>query len=68
MKISKLKTAIAEAERFCARAKPVLAKHNQRPSEQAHPSDYLYGSKETGAVRRASMDATRALADLRSRE
>lgn len=68
MKISKLKTAVEEAERFLARAKPLLAKHNKRPSEQAHPSDYLYGSKETGAVRRASMDATRALADLRGRD
>jgi hypothetical protein len=26
---------------------------------------YFYGSKETGALRRASMDLTRALADLR---
>ena len=28
----------------------------------------IYGSKETGAVRRASLDLTRALADLRRPE
>lgn len=62
MKLSKLKTAIAEAERFLARAKPLLADTGKRES------DHIWGSKQTGAVRRASMDATRALADLRSRE
>jgi len=29
---------------------------------------YVYGSKETGAVKRSSMDLTRSLADLRRAE
>lgn len=31
------------------------------------PNGYYHGSAKTGAVRRASMDLTRALADLRRR-
>lgn len=36
-----------------------------RPAKGISPSDYSYGSKETGALRRASMDLTRTLAELR---
>ena len=54
--------AVAEAERFLARAHALLIVDNQ--TEPADRSVY-YGSKETGALRRASMDLTRALADLR---
>lgn len=32
------------------------------------PADYSYGSKETGTLRRVSMELTRSLADLRRRE
>ncbi|WP_242186407.1 hypothetical protein [Sphingomonas sp. CARO-RG-8B-R24-01] len=63
-----LKIAIAEAERFIARAKAV-------PEPVSVPKDWLKASetfvddsippKDGGAVRRASMDLTRALADLR---
>lgn len=55
---TKLKHAIAEAERFLKRAKEL--KYGV-----THSGDYYYGSKKTGFVKRASMDLTRALADLR---
>jgi len=59
----KLKIAIAEAERFIARAKAL-------PEPQPYVMQgrtYLNHNfpKEQGAIRRASMDLTRALADLR---
>jgi hypothetical protein len=48
--------AAAEAKRFlkCVRA-----------YEENPPTYDFMGNKETGALRRASMDLTRALADLR---
>lgn len=36
-----------------------------RPPAGPQPDDYSYGSAETGALRRASMDLTRSLAVLR---
>ncbi len=55
----KLSEAILEAERFIAKAqKAQLAIIDNKWA--------VYGSKETGAVRRASMDLTRTLAELRS--
>lgn len=35
------------------------------PPTEPQPYDYSYGSKETGALRRASLDLTRTLAELR---
>jgi hypothetical protein len=35
------------------------------PPPGPSPHDYSYGSKETGALRRKSMDLTRKLAELR---
>lgn len=65
--------AIAEAERFVERAKALLA-------VEVNTWDYRDGSrnlrewkltsdapKEQGAVRRASMDLTRSLAEMRRR-
>lgn len=54
-----LKAAIAAAERFLHLAKEL--------QEQAEHTDWLYitGTAASGATRRASMDLTRALADLR---
>jgi len=72
MKLSHLDTAIAEATRFLARARQLKAA--ERPAEPVHTLANLdtgigYRSpREAGAVRRASMDLTRALADLRRRE
>jgi hypothetical protein len=51
-----LQTAINEAERFLD-----LARELQSDSANS----YYTGSKTSGATRRASMDLTRALADLR---
>jgi len=58
----KLATAVAEAERFIERAKAIQAYRSH-----SHGTDAYYdaGPKETGAARRASLDLTRALADLR---
>lgn len=68
MNIAKINFAIEEAERFIKRAlelKAALVKENVQCNTS---SGYYYGScfpKETGFVRRSSMDLTRALADLR---
>jgi hypothetical protein len=53
-----LQTAIAEAERFLDLARELQA-------EQRGACVYFTASKATGSTRRASMDLTRALADLR---
>ena len=63
MSPEKLKAAIAECKRFLARAAEV----------ETHTYETVYGKKveaidpgrAAGAVRRASLDLTRALADLR---
>lgn len=57
MNKEKLATAISEAQRFVERAKQ-LQDYTKR--DCAEP-------KDNSAVRRASMDLTRALADLRKR-
>ena len=59
MKIDKLTDAMKEAERFLVKAE--VACHSLRTDKFA----YMSGTKETGACRRASMDLTRALAELR---
>jgi hypothetical protein len=51
--------AIAEAKRFLKRAAII------RFSELEHGGRYISRSKETGALRRASMELTRALAEMR---
>lgn len=68
MNIDTVNTAIQEAERFLERAKRTLDAHKaEEKSRGLVPSrSYLRaGPRETGALRRASMDLTRALADLR---
>lgn len=55
-----LKAAITEAERFLTAAKALMA----RRKKDEWLSDWQ-GCRESGACRRASMDLTRALADLR---
>lgn len=57
-----VRKAVAEARRFIAKAEEVLAKDFQ---PNMGDDDLLYASAETGAVRRASMDLTRALAEMR---
>ena len=58
MNKAKLETAMYEARRFLQKA-AVL--HELK----THSGQYYYASKESGALRRASMDLTRALSDLR---
>lgn len=41
------------------------AENAERINPGKRPSDHSYGSKETGALRRKSMDVTRKLAELR---
>lgn len=82
MKRNTLNTAITEAERFLERAKALaeLDDHQAtlraaRDAERAAgktvwdwgPHTLEHGGRETGDVKRASMDLTRALADLRRR-
>ena len=60
MNLVAIQQAKAEALRFVKRVNEL---------EQTKPShnDVLFGSKHTGAVRRASMDLSRQLASMRSR-
>ena len=56
------KTTIAAAEK---EARLFLARVRTLKEKMRGDRFALYGCKESGAVRRASMDLTRALADLR---
>jgi len=58
MTVTKLVAAMAEAERFLR-----LARELKKDGEKY--GEYFHGCKRSGAVRRASMDLTRALAELR---
>lgn len=59
MSADKINIAVAEAERFIAKAKALRAR-------RAKGDLYSFqGCRESGALRRASLDLTRALADLR---
>ena len=76
MTIEDLKSAEAECQRFFHRVKALMEVHKKHEKEVAvHNADKsnayaMYAGlychpAETGAVRRASMDLTRALAKLR---
>lgn len=58
-----LQEAIAEAERFIAKAKAAEVRGVSRSIAGDEPA--MWACKENGAVRRASLDLTRALAELR---
>lgn len=61
MKITDLEAAIKEAERFLTRARDL-----RRAAQRTEDTRSLYSNpKEQGAVRRSSLDLSRALADLR---
>ncbi|KKL93359.1 hypothetical protein LCGC14_1875450 [marine sediment metagenome] len=57
MEIEKVEEAIYEARRFIDKANLAL--------QRVGDSKYFYYGKETAACRRASMDLTRSLAELR---
>lgn len=63
MNRDKLKIAIAEAERFIKRAKSLPAPTPYQSGTHTFTHDHF--PKEQGAIRRSSMDLTRALAELR---
>lgn len=72
MKIDNINAAIAEAQRFIERAywlrDTLIADGERMKSESASGSKYVSAytfPKESGAVRRASMDLTRSLAKMR---
>ncbi|MEY2690230.1 MAG: hypothetical protein RL375_4430 [Pseudomonadota bacterium] len=70
MKYGQLDTAISEAQRFLKRAAAIKSQQRRVDPVQrlAAMDSYIdAGPRETGALRRASMDLTRALADLRRR-
>lgn len=56
-----IKIAVAEAEKFLVRAKIVLDQND----ESSGDTDWLFGSKYTGALKRQSIDLTRSLAEMR---
>ena len=62
MKKEKLQTAKEEALRFLKRVEEL---EDENEVSSIHAPSYYIGSKKTGAVKRASMDLTRALAELR---
>lgn len=68
MKLSNLTTAIQEADRFIRRAETLRDQHLQdtNGSKIIGARENIYWPpKQTAATRRASMDLTRALAELR---
>jgi glutathione S-transferase len=68
MNIYTLNAAINEAQRFIDRAKTLQAVHKQAYAGKGAagtPRTFYDFPKDQAAVKRASMDLTRALADLR---
>ena len=63
MKISKILDAQKEAKRFLEKVKKLQA--TQKWSEQGKCDYLIFGSKESAALKRASLDLTRALAEMR---
>jgi hypothetical protein len=63
--IKHLKESIAEAERFLKRAKACLADIETVTKHNSSPREIWPDQRKSSAVRRSSMDLTRALAQLR---
>lgn len=59
----KLNAAVAEAQRFIERAKALPKPEPYQSGSHTFTHDYF--PREQGAIRRSSMELTRALADLR---
>ena len=68
MEIVTLHESIAEAERFLSAAKAAIVADAKERQRHGHPTwpGLCNNPRENGAVRRASMDLTRKLADLRA--
>ncbi len=63
MKLANVQNAIAEAKRFIERAEQLIELHSSYKHQ--NPGVIATLPKEQGSVKRASLDLTRALADLR---
>jgi len=63
MNRTKLNVAVSEAQRFIALAKQLPKPEPYTSGEHTFTHDYF--PKQQGSIKRASMDLTRALADLR---
>lgn len=59
-----VRAAIAEAQRFVTAAEDLLER-DEADARQEYRTYPLTGSKASGATRRASLDLTRALAEMR---
>ena len=67
MKVSNILEAKEEAIRFLKRIKEVEGSDmNQKKFKMISESEETYSSKETGALKRSSMDLTRALSKMRN--
>ena len=64
MKTDRLSQAITEAKRFLMRAEPYCTELEVRGLEDSRYED----GKTTASIKRASLDLTRTLADLRRSE
>ena len=73
---SKIEAGMTDAIRFIEKSKKALARLDKEAQEREgrrmtpsvtkfSPHDYSYNSPETAALRRASLDLTRTLAELR---
>jgi|WetSurSiteA1Bulk_404760.scaffolds.fasta_scaffold00002_14 hypothetical protein len=68
MNIKNIRLALVEAKKFISIASDVIIDENSKRKDSDNENFetyYLSGSKLTGACRRASMDLTRALANMR---
>ena len=64
--IRRVKQLCAELAQLCDAAEERINQERQyRGYSTRAPSDHSYGSPQTAALRRRSMDLTRALAELR---
>ena len=63
-KLERIKTAYDEAKRFMGRCDDLFDRLED-DEQLVKDIEGGFGSKETAAVRRASMDLTRALAEMR---
>ena len=61
MRLMDVEEAVAEAKRFIKKANALLNNNDK----VMMPADRFWGSKNSAAVKRASMDLTRALAEMR---
>lgn len=65
MKRTDIEKAVEIAAEFIVRADTLIFKVSQSQSNNWKKDWSLWGCKETAALRRASMDLTRALAEMR---